>query len=170
MYSVLEIYPVPEKVLLSTGKILVRNMGYEISFIGLVFALIYIGLTGIYPGGIIVPGYLVLFADQPERILGTLIASFLTLLCYKLVSQYLILFGRRRFVFMILLGGIWTFIWLKFLPFIFPASIEFKIIGWVIPGLIANSLERQGTVLTTASLITVTVISYYAGKLYYLIF
>lgn len=145
-------------------------MGYEISFIGLLLALVYIGLTGVYPGGIIVPGYLVLFMDQPERILGTLIASFLTLLCYKLVSQYLIIFGRRRFVFMILLGGIWTFIWLKFMPVIFPASLEFRVIGWVIPGLIANNFERQGTVVTTASLITVTIISYFAGQIYFMIF
>lgn len=144
-------------------------MGYEISFLGLLISLIFIGITGYYPGGIIVPSYLVLFIDQPARIGGTLIAALLTVLCFKLASQYLILFGRRRFVFMILIGAIWTFLWLQLLPFIFPASLEFRIIGWVIPGLIANHFERQGVLITTASLVTVTIIVYFLVRVLYFI-
>ncbi len=144
-------------------------MGYEISFLGLLISLIFIGITGYYPGGIIVPSYLVLFIDHPARIAGTLIAALLTVLCFKLVSQYLILFGRKRFVFMILIGAIWTFLWLQFLPFIFPASLEFRTIGWVIPGLIANHFERQGVLITTASLVTVTISVHFLGRVLYFI-
>jgi poly-gamma-glutamate biosynthesis protein PgsC/CapC len=158
-----------ESFWLTTGIKSVKNMGYEISFIGLLVSLLFIGITGVYPGGIIVPSYLVLFIDQPARIAGTLIAAFLTVLCFKLASQYLILFGKRRFVFMILIGGIWTFLWLQFLPFIFPASLEFRVIGWVIPGLIANHFERQGVIVTTASLVTVTVVIYFLGRMFYFI-
>jgi poly-gamma-glutamate biosynthesis protein PgsC/CapC len=158
-----------ESFWLTTGIKSVKNMGYEISFIGLLVSLLFIGITGFYPGGIIVPSYLVLFIDQPARIAGTLIAAFLTVLCFKLASQYLILFGKRRFVFMILIGGIWTFLWLQFLPFIFPASLEFRVIGWVIPGLIANHFERQGVIVTTASLVTVTVVIYFLGRMFYFI-
>jgi poly-gamma-glutamate biosynthesis protein PgsC/CapC len=140
-------------------------MGYEISFLGLLISLFFIGLTSFYPGGIIVPSYLVLFMDQPARIVGTLIAALLTMLCFKLASQYLILFGKRRLVFMILLGGLWTFIWLQVFPFIFPASLEFRVIGWVIPGLIANHFERQGVLVTTASLVTVIVAVYFLGQI-----
>jgi len=140
-------------------------MGYEISFIGLLISLVYVGLTGFYPGGIIVPSYLVLFMEQPSRIAGTLVAAFLTLICYTIASKYLILFGKRRFIFMILFGGLWTFVWLTVFPSIFPASVEFRVIGWVIPGLIANNFERQGVLVTTASLVTVTVIVYFIGKI-----
>jgi poly-gamma-glutamate biosynthesis protein PgsC/CapC len=140
-------------------------MGYEVSFIGLLISLLFIGLTGYYPGGIIVPSYLVLFMDQPARIAGTLIAALLAMLCFKFASRYLILFGKRKFVFMILLGGLWTFIWLEVFPFIFPASLEFRVIGWVIPGLIANHFERQGVVVTTASLVTVTVVTHFLGRI-----
>ena len=140
-------------------------MGYETSFLGLLVSLLYIGLTGINPGGIIVPSYLVLFINQPARIVGTLIAAWLTVLCFKLASQYLILFGRRRFVFMILVGGTWTLLWQQFLPIIFPVSLEFRVIGWVIPGLIANNFERQGVLITVASLITVTVAVYFFGEI-----
>lgn len=66
---------------------------------------------------------------------------------------------------MILLGGLWTFIWLQVFPFIFPASLEFRVIGWVIPGLIANHFERQGVVVTTGSLISVTVVVYFLGRI-----
>ena len=144
-------------------------MGVEITFLGLLIALLFIGLTGYYPGGIIVPAYLVLFMDQPLRIIGTLLAALLTLLCYRVASRYLILFGRRRFVLMILFGGIWTFLWIMVFPAIFPVSFEFRVIGWIIPGLIANHFERQGIGVTTAALLTVTVITYFMGLLWALL-
>jgi len=140
-------------------------MGYEVSFLGLLISILFIGLTGYYPGGIIVPSYLVLFMDQPQRIIGTLVAALLTMLCYRIVSRYLILFGRRRFVFMILIGGTWAFLWILLFPSIFPVSMEFRVIGWVIPGLVANNFERQGIIVTTAALITVTVITYFLGRI-----
>lgn len=140
-------------------------MSYEMTFLGLLLSLLYVSITGLYPGGIIVPGYLVLFIDQPARIAGSLIVAILTLLCFKIASQYLIIFGRRKFVFMVLTGGIWTLVWLRMLPMLFPLSLEFRVIGWVIPGLIANNFEKQGVVVTTASLVTVTVATYVIGRL-----
>ena len=140
-------------------------MGYESAFIGLLISLAFIALTGVFPGGIIVPSYLALFLTEPARIGGTLIAALLTLLTYRLAARYLILFGRRRLVFLILVGGIWALLWRLLLPSLFPLSLELRVIGWVIPGLIANHYERQGVVVTTAALITVTVIIYFLGRL-----
>jgi poly-gamma-glutamate biosynthesis protein PgsC/CapC len=140
-------------------------MSYELTFLGLLLSLLYVSVTGLYPGGIIVPSYLVLFIDQPARIAGSLITAFLTLLCFRLASRYLIIFGRRKFVLMVLIGGIWTLLWLRMLPMLFPLSFEFRVIGWVIPGLIANSFEKQGVIVTTASLVTVTVGTYLLGRL-----
>lgn len=136
-------------------------MGYEIAFVGLLLSLIFTGLTGIYPGGIIVPSYLVLFVNQPARITGTLIAALLTLFTYRFLSRHLILFGRRRFVALLLIGGIWALLWLQAFPALFPRSLEFRVIGWVIPGLIAGHFDRQGVTVTTASLITVTVVLFF---------
>ena len=145
-------------------------MGSELPFLGLLVALAFIGITGIFPGGIIVPGYLVLFIGQPGRIAGTLLVAFLTMFCFKLISRYLILFGKRRFVFMIFMGGLWTFLWLQLFPSILPGSAEFRVIGWVVPGLIANHFERQGVIVTTSALITVTVVTYFLSRLYFMIF
>lgn len=141
-------------------------MEYELVFVALLASLLFIGVTGFYPGGIIVPSYLVLFIHQPARLLGTLLAALLTHLCYKFVSRYLIIFGRRMFVFMVLVGALWTFCWMQVFPVISPATLEFRVIGWVIPGLIANNFEKQGVVSTTASCITVTIAVYLAGKLF----
>ncbi len=144
-------------------------MGYELVFLALLATLIFAGVTGIYPGGLIVPSYLVLFVDQPSRLLGTLVVAGLTLLCYKLASRYLIIFGRRMFVFMVLVGAVWTFCWLQVFPLLYPASLEFRVIGWVVPGLIANNFQKQGVVSTTAALLTVTVAVYLLGRLFGLV-
>ena len=78
-----------------------------------------------------------------QRIIGTLIAALLTLLVYLLVSRRLILFGRRRFVFLILVGGVWSILWRMLFPALFPLSVEFTVIGWVIPGLVANHYAKD---------------------------
>ena len=140
-------------------------MGFELPFIGLLISLAIICLTGVYPGGIIVPSYLVLFISEPERIVGTLGAALLTLLVYLLVSRRLILFGRRRFVFLILVGGLWSILSRMFFPSLFPLSVEFTVIGWVIPGLIANHFERQGVLVTLGSLLTATVAIGWLGRI-----
>jgi poly-gamma-glutamate biosynthesis protein PgsC/CapC len=140
-------------------------MGFELPFIGLLVSLAVIAFTGVYPGGIIVPSYLVLFLPEPKRIVGTLVVALLTLWVYVLASRWLILFGRRRFVFLILVGGLWAILWRHFIPSIFPVSLEFTVIGWVIPGLIANHFERQGVLLTLGSLLTATVVIGWLGRI-----
>lgn len=144
-------------------------MGFELPFIGLLISLIFTGITGLFPGGIIVPSYLVLFYNQPARIVGTLIVALLTLLCYRALSTWLILFGRRRFVLLLLIGGVWVMLWQSLLPSIFPASFEFRVIGWIIPGLIAGHFEKQGVMVTSASLATVTVLIFFLGRILNLI-
>ncbi len=138
-------------------------MPYELTFLGLVLSLIFIGIFGIYPGGIIVPGYLVLFMDQPLRLAATLAVALVTLGIYKLISRRLLLFGRRRFVFLLLLAGCLVLLSHWLLPRLAPVSPEYRVIGWIIPGLIANHLERQGVLLTLLALITVTVATYFLG-------
>ncbi len=141
-------------------------MEYEATFLGLMISLLFTGLTGLYPGGIIVPGYLALYVQHPLRIAGTIIVALLTLLCFRLASRYLIIFGTRRFVFMIFVAGVWSLLWFRFFPMILPASLEFRAIGWVVPGLIANSFERQGVVVTAASIATATVVTFFVAHVF----
>jgi poly-gamma-glutamate biosynthesis protein PgsC/CapC len=140
-------------------------MTYETFFVGLILAALYVEVTEIYPGGIIVPAYFALFLDQPLRILITLSVALLGLLSYRLLSRGLILFGRRRFVMLILLGAIWGQAWFLVAPHVYSGPLELRVIGWVIPGLLANNLERQKFFQTLASLFTVSVLVYVVMKL-----
>ena len=140
-------------------------MTYETFFIGLILAALYVEVMGVYPGGIIVPAYLALFLDQPSRILVTVAAALLSLLSYRFLCRSLILFGRRRFVMLILLGALWGQAWFLAAPHLYSAPVELKVIGWVIPGLLANNLERQKFFETLASMFTVSVLVYVVVKL-----
>jgi len=140
-------------------------MFYETLFIGLVAAVIFTELTDVYPGGIIVPADIALFLDRPIRILITVLIAFISLYLYKLISRYVILYGKRRFVLLVLLAGVLTQLWLLLFPHFFPAALEFRAIGWIIPGLLANNLEKQKKIPTLAALFTVAVITYFLARL-----
>ncbi len=131
--------------------------------IGIVAALFYAEATGLLAGGIIVPAYFALYLDQPLRVLATVAAALLALLCFRLLSRYFILFGRRRFVLLILLGGLFGQLWFVLWPHIFSAPLDLRVIGWIIPGLLANTCERQKILPTLASLITVSVLTYFVA-------
>jgi len=140
-------------------------MDFETIFIGIVVALIYAEVTGIYPGGIIVPAFLALSLNQPSRVLATILVACLSLLTYKLFARYFILFGRRRFVLMLLLGGLWAQAWLLLVPSLLAGPPELRAVGWIIPGLLANNLEKQKFFPTLASLATVIVLTYFLANL-----
>lgn len=133
--------------------------------IGIVVALLYAEIVGILPGGIIVPALMALYLDQPLRAVATVAAAFLSLGCYKLLERYFLIFGRRRFVLLLLLGAFFGQLWLLIWPRLFAAPLDMRVIGWIIPGLLANNLVRQKTWPTLASLATVTVLTYFMAKL-----
>jgi poly-gamma-glutamate biosynthesis protein PgsC/CapC len=135
-------------------------MTYETLFIGLLVAVLYVEIFGIFPGGIIVPAYIALYLDQPLRVLVTLAIAILCILIYRILSRYLILFGKRRFVTFIFLGAVLAQLWAVLFPQFFSDTFGLRAIGWIIPGLLANNLERQRFVPTLASLFFVSVFTY----------
>ena len=136
-------------------------MTFETLFIGLHVAVLYVEIMDIYPGGIIVPAYMALYLDQPLRILATIIIALLSLYTYKILSRFLILFGKRRFVMLVLLGAIWAQIWFFLLPHFFSEPAGLRAIGWLIPGLLANNLEKQKFIPTLASMFVVSIVTYF---------
>jgi poly-gamma-glutamate biosynthesis protein PgsC/CapC len=132
-------------------------VNYETLLVGLLLAVLYVEIFEIYPGGIIVPGYMALQVDQPQRILVTVAIAFLCLVSYRFLTRYLILFGKRRFAFMILLGALWAQLWMLVAPVVVATRTELLVVGWLIPGLLANTLEKQRVLPTLASLFTVAI-------------
>jgi poly-gamma-glutamate biosynthesis protein PgsC/CapC len=126
-------------------------MTYETLLIGLLVALLWLELTDISPGGIIVPGYIALSLDQPLRILLTLAAALLTLACLRWVSANFIVFGRRRFVLLILFGALAAEAWVLVFPYLARGPAEMRVVGLIIPGILAASLARQKMLPTLAS-------------------
>jgi len=132
----------------------------ETLLIGLVLALLWAEITDLSPGGIIVPGYFALYLDRPLRAAATLAVALLTLAIYRFLARRLILFGRRRFVLMVLVGAVLSQAWLLVLPRLFAAPVELRVIGWVIPGILASSLTRQKVLPTLASLAAVATLTF----------
>jgi poly-gamma-glutamate biosynthesis protein PgsC/CapC len=140
-------------------------MTFETLFIGLIVAVLYVEIMDVYPGGIIVPAYMALYLDEPLRVLATILISLLSLYTYKILSHFLILFGRRRFVMLVLLGGLWAQLWFILSPHFFSDPLGLRAIGWIIPGLLANNLEKQKIIPTLASMFVVAIITYFLVSL-----
>ncbi len=145
-------------------------MIFETLFIGLIIAVIYVEIMDIYPGGIIVPAYVALYLDEPLRVLATILIALLSLYTYRVLSRCLILFGKRRFVMLGLLGGLWVQIWFIISPSFFADPLGLRAIGWIIPGLLANNLEKQKIVPTLASMLIVAIIIYFIVSLIGVVF
>jgi len=143
---------------------------YETLIIGVVLALFYMEWADIYPGGIIVPAYMALYLDQPLKIAVTVTVAFLALICYRILSRFFILFGRRRFVLLLLLGAFFALVWEIAWPLFFNSPTGLKTIGWIIPGLLANNLEKQKKLPTLAGLVTVSIMTYFCARLVEVIF
>jgi gamma-polyglutamate biosynthesis protein CapC len=89
----------------------------------------------------------------------TLGGGLLTFLIVHTLSSFLILYGRRRTVMMILVGYmVGMFLRWSMGNFGEKEAIDHQIIGYIIPGLIAIWLERQGIVETLAALLTASIV------------
>lgn len=127
--------------------------------IGLVISLMFSELLGLAAGGMVVPGYIALYINQPVAVMGTLFVSFLTYFIVRTLSSYIIIYGRRRTVLMILVGFLlgWFLRSLEVLAYK-NTEIDLVIVGYIIPGLIAIWMERQGILETITTLITSSII------------
>lgn len=128
---------------------------YSAIAIGLGLSLIFSEMFGLAAGGMIVPGYIALELHHPWRVAGTLAVSLCTLAAVRALASFVFLYGRRRFVLTVLFG--FFFGWLADRYFIFTTvggdRIDAASIGFIIPGLMANWMERQGIVETICALL-----------------
>lgn len=127
--------------------------------LGIVLSLLFLEIFGMAAGGIVIPGYIALQLNNPDRLLGTLIISLATYLIIILISKYTFLFGRRQMVVAILVGTILSIISHQFLLFNTATStLEFSAVGWIVPGLIAHWSVKQGYYKTIAMLAITAVV------------
>jgi gamma-polyglutamate biosynthesis protein CapC len=124
--------------------------------LGLVLSLLFHELMGLSPGGMVVPGYIALSLNQPGRLMGTLLATLLCLLMIRFLSNHLVLYGRRKFVLTVLVGFGLVRIMERLLLMVPGLNMELEAIGYIIPGLMANEMDRQGVLKTLLFLLFVS--------------
>jgi gamma-polyglutamate biosynthesis protein CapC len=136
-------------------------MVIESLLIGLIIGIIFYEIWGLSPGGVITPGYFALFIHQPNRILVTVIIALAIWSVLEILSRYLILYGKRKFLLAILLGFCGKLIVEGFIQPLAFIHIDLLSVGYIIPGLIANEICRQNVIKTLAATGIVTVIVYF---------
>ena len=124
--------------------------------VGVVISLLVTELAGIVPGGIIVPGYLAVILDRPQALLMVALLSGVTWLLVLLVSRFTVLFGRRRFGVAVLIGLALSSLVHGSRPQLTGLPLEWSGIGYVVPGLIAHQVDRQGLLRTLIAIAIAT--------------
>lgn len=125
---------------------------YTILVIGILISIIFYELTDVSPGGIIVPGLLVTYINSIERVIFTVIIAFLTFLIVKLLSKYILVFGKRRFALMIIVSIFLSIIFELITHALSGYLLSVSIVGYTIAGLIANDFYKQGVKKTLPAL------------------
>ena len=128
----------------------------EAIFLGILLGFIYYEVVGLTPGGIVVPGYIALYFDKPLVLLSTLIAVLVTLALVAGLSRLVILYGRRAFLAAVMIGFILKWAIEILILRTGWASTELVVIGYIVPGLIAHEMRKQGIWQTIVSLILVS--------------
>lgn len=130
--------------------------------IGLAVSLVFSERFGLAAGGMVVPGYVALSLTRPVDVGLTLLAAVATYLIVYFLATLVIVYGKRRTVLMILVGylirmgidsshlGDWQRLE--------ALTVDTQIIGYIIPGLIAIWIDRQGLVETISALLTAAVV------------
>lgn len=127
--------------------------------LGLVISLIFSETLGLAAGGMVVPGYLALMMHEPGRVIGTVGSALVALALLKLLSRYVLIYGRRRIVVAVLIGFAVGAISRDLLRLkLMGTSLDLRTIGYVIPGLIANWMERQGVIQTLCVMTTTAIL------------
>jgi poly-gamma-glutamate biosynthesis protein PgsC/CapC len=112
--------------------------------IGLVFALVCYLTTNLSPGGMITPGWLALALIEDYRQAGVVVVmTVLTFILTKVLAKVVILYGKRLFAAVMLLGVVLQLTLFVIVQEDLPLLFSHQTLGFVAPGLIAYQLVRQ---------------------------
>ena len=98
------------------------------------------------------PGYIALNLQTPRRVIYTLIVALIAWGLGKALGKIMILYGRRRFAVMILLSFLINLVISTSGLLANPPSI----VGVLVPGIVAQEMEKQGVIKSLLSLAVVT--------------
>ena len=129
--------------------------------VGLIVCLLFVGYLGLSTGGMVVPGYFALVMNHPDSIILTIFVALLVYAVVLILSKWLIIYGRRRIALIMLiafvLGALCRYLFSSY-SLLEEIGGTLTVIGYIIPGLIALSFDRQGIIETLASLLVASTI------------
>ena len=127
--------------------------------IGMLLSLMLTETLGVTAGGVIVPGYIALYLDQPYKVVITLVVALIVLLIIKVLSNFIFIYGKRRLVLSLMLGFLFGYF-----SKIYLGDVDASI-GNIIPGLLASWMDRQGVLKTISVLMIIAV----ATRLFFIV-
>ena len=137
--------------------------------IGLLFSLICYLTTNLSPGGMITPGWLALtLVEDLQRAAMVVGVTVLTYVGTLLMQKFVILYGKRLFAAVVLLGVTLQATVMIVLSLEFPLMYANQTLGFIVPGLIGYQLVRQpkgATLLATGSVTLAAYVVLTAGIL-----
>ena len=139
--------------------------------LGIILSLLLSETLGVTAGGIIVPGYIALYIHQPFQVIITLLVAVIVWAIIQILGKRVFLYGKRRIVLALILGFFFGFLSRNFI-FFSQDMVSFAVIGNIIPGLIANWMDRQGVIRTisvvilTAVMVKLAIILLFGGALF----
>ncbi len=117
--------------------------------LGLTLSLLLSELVGLSAAGLVAPGYLALYLDQPARLAATFLVALMTWAAVKFgFARLVVLYGRRRFGITVLTGFLLNAALDHLLFVLPPEAAGLRAIGYIVPGLIANTALQQGVAAT----------------------
>lgn len=116
-------------------------------------------LVGVTAAGLVAPGYLALHLGQPGRVGATLAAALATWAVVRFgAARLVVLYGRRRLAVAILAGFLVDVLLERLLLSLPPQPVDVRVIGHLVPGLIANEALAQGVAKTVAATLIVAAV------------
>jgi len=133
-------------------------MLFELVSLSVVLSLVCTEFTGLFAGGLVSAGYFAYYFHEPSRLLSTIAVAIVICFVVKLLQHILIMYGRRRFALSLILSlvAVWA---LEKTFFLYSGvSVDVRVIGYIIPGLIASDMEKQGVFKTLGVLAAITLV------------
>ena len=113
--------------------------------LGIAINLLLTEVFGLMSGGLVVPGYLAIHLSQPARVVATLGVSAVTFVSVRFgLMRLIILYGRRRFGVTVMTGFLWHGLYLAAIGGVPGLNADLRVVGYIVPGLMANAALTQG--------------------------
>lgn len=127
--------------------------------LGMLLGMFYYHKTGFASGGIITPGVIAMFIGDPLKIAVSVAAAFLTWFLLEGLIRFFSIYGRQRMAAAMLIALAFRY------PLVSVLGESSLWLGWVVPGLMAADMQRQGALPTLSGVVIVSIATAMAVQL-----